>query len=577
MHFTKDHLITLCDKLIAIARKHGLPETLIQNGSALRQEMEKRQLVVPVVGAFSAGKSTLINNCIGANILPMAVTPETSLATELHYAGEERVEAVKKDGSITRYEIAEMDKLKNDAPHYVYARLFLKSPALREIEPLVLVDMPGFDSPLDNHNKAILEYLGRGCYYIVLSSGVEEKTPSASLIRRMREIKALERGVSFFVSKTNMLASQSEIDELVEHYHSALENNLDDDIPVRPLGAASGKEVVNILRAIDTDKLFFSIYRGRLKSLCYELIELLNIRISALKKDGEENLRLIAEMENGIRRIEQKAESLIADIQERYSRLAVNDLVSSVGAALNASTDELVSAGMSGDREKTERLLNDIVRVSLTSAVKTKLGSLIDEIAMDLSQELSGLNTTMESYEDGENYVNAFAQKTQALLNDLQMTDEGDGVEKKETALVGGYTAIMGVLSLISGGVIEIMEAVIIFLPELLSPIIGIVQKKKHENELRMKFQAEIFPAIKQKIRADMPGFLNDAVEKIIIQVRDQYAQRIEQQRQEVGAGIELAKSGAKEIQKQQEILSTALQDVEKMADSLQEEGAGNV
>jgi Txe/YoeB family toxin of Txe-Axe toxin-antitoxin module len=572
MYLTKIQLIGLCDKLITIAREQRLPETFMQNIAGLQQEMEGRQLVVPVVGAFSAGKSTLINNCIGANILPVAVTPETSLATELHYAGEERVEAVKKDGSVTRYTVNEMEKLKNDAPQYVYARLFLKSPALREIEPLVLVDMPGFDSPLDSHNKAILEYLDRGCYYIVLSSGAEEKTLSASLIRRLREIKALERGISFFVSKTNMLASQNEIDELVEHYHSGLKNNLDDDMPVRPLGDVSGGEVVNVLKAIDTDRLFFNIYQRRLKSLCYELVELLNIRISALKKDGEENLRLIAEMENSIHKIEQKAESLVADIQERYSRLAVNDLVSSVGKALDASTDELVSVGMSGDREKTERLLNDIVRVSLTSAIKTKLGSLINEITMDLSSELSGLDSMMGSYDGSINYVDAFAQKAQALLNDLQITDGKDGIGKKETALMGGYTAIMGIVSLISGGVITIMEAVIMFLPELLSPVIEIFKKKKHEKELRTKFQVEIFPAIKQKIRSDMPGFLNDAVEKIIIQVRDQYSQRIKQQRQEIDASIESAKAGAEEKQRQQEILSAALQDAKKIADSLQEE-----
>jgi predicted GTPase len=569
MRFTRNQLIALCDKLAAIAREHGLPETFIQNSSGLGQEMEERQLVVPVVGAFSAGKSTLINNCIGVKVLPVGVTPETSLATELRYAGEERVEAVKKDGSVTRYAVSEMDKLKNDAPRYVYARLFLNSPALKDIAPLVLVDMPGFDSPLDSHNKAILEYLGRGCYYIVLSSGAEEKTLSASLIRRLREIKALERSISFFVSKTNMLASQNEIDELVEHYHSGLENNLDEDIPVRPLGDASGEEVLNILKAIDTDKLFFTMYRGRLKSLCYELVELLNIRINALGKDAEENHRLITEMENSIQKLEQKAESLVAGIQERYSRLAVNDLVSSVGKSLDASTDELVSAGMSGDREKAERLLNDIVRVSLTSAIKTKLGSLIDEISMDLSGELSGLNSIMGSYDGGVNYVDAFVQKSQALLNDLQITDEESGMGKKGTALMGGYTAIMGVLSLISGGVIEIMEAVIMFLPELLSPIIEIFKKKKYEKGLRTKFQTEIFPAIKQKIRSEMPGFLNDAVEKIIIQIRDQYAQRIEQQRQEVDAGIESAKAGAEETLKQQEKLSAVLQDVKNAVDSL--------
>ncbi len=45
----------------------------------------KKQLVIPIVGNFSAGKSTLLNRFLGSSVLPTGITPETSLATELHY------------------------------------------------------------------------------------------------------------------------------------------------------------------------------------------------------------------------------------------------------------------------------------------------------------------------------------------------------------------------------------------------------------------------------------------------------------------------------------------------------------
>ncbi|GAA7008097.1 hypothetical protein ID0154_07670 [Helicobacter pylori] len=44
------------------------------------------------MGNFSAGKSTLLNRFLGKNVLPTAITPETSLATELHYSANERIE-----------------------------------------------------------------------------------------------------------------------------------------------------------------------------------------------------------------------------------------------------------------------------------------------------------------------------------------------------------------------------------------------------------------------------------------------------------------------------------------------------
>ncbi|GAA9170382.1 hypothetical protein BTM356_03690 [Helicobacter pylori] len=61
--------------------------------SILLESIQKQQLVIPVVGNFSAGKSTLLNRFLEKSVLPTAITPETSLATELHYSANERIEA----------------------------------------------------------------------------------------------------------------------------------------------------------------------------------------------------------------------------------------------------------------------------------------------------------------------------------------------------------------------------------------------------------------------------------------------------------------------------------------------------
>nr|WP_244660437.1 dynamin family protein [Helicobacter pylori] len=61
--------------------------------STLLASVQKQQLVIPVVGNFSAGKSTLLNRFLEKSVLPTGITPETSLATELHYSANERIEA----------------------------------------------------------------------------------------------------------------------------------------------------------------------------------------------------------------------------------------------------------------------------------------------------------------------------------------------------------------------------------------------------------------------------------------------------------------------------------------------------
>ncbi len=49
--------------------------------STLLASIQKQQLVIPVVGNFSTGKSTLLNRFLEKSVLPTGITPETSLAT----------------------------------------------------------------------------------------------------------------------------------------------------------------------------------------------------------------------------------------------------------------------------------------------------------------------------------------------------------------------------------------------------------------------------------------------------------------------------------------------------------------
>lgn len=133
------------------------------------QRIENLELLVPVVGEFSSGKSSAINLFLEREILPVGILPKTSLATELKYGKNEYIEAIKEDGAEV-FEIDEIGKIKERAKEFKYLRVYLNNEKLNSIEPFILVDMPGFDSPIELHNKAILNYLAKGVYFIVLMS-----------------------------------------------------------------------------------------------------------------------------------------------------------------------------------------------------------------------------------------------------------------------------------------------------------------------------------------------------------------------------------------------------------------------
>ncbi|GAA7109474.1 hypothetical protein ID0214_07760 [Helicobacter pylori] len=188
----------------------------------LLESVQKQQLVIPVVGNFSTWKSTLLNRFLEKSVLPTAITPETSLATELHYSANERIEVFSNnDEKAESFELNEQsfEVIKENAAKYSYLKVYLNNEALKNSAPLVFVDMPGFDSPISSHTHAILEYLERGVHFVILTS-VEEGSLTKRMVRELKNLLELDKGLSFILSKTN-LRTPSQVEENLSLYSRA--------------------------------------------------------------------------------------------------------------------------------------------------------------------------------------------------------------------------------------------------------------------------------------------------------------------------------------------------------------------
>ena len=80
---TRDRYLESLKKVEESLNGFNYDEKELQN---LILEIKKQELLVPVIGNFSAGKSSLINEFLGEKSLSVAITPETSIATELRYS-----------------------------------------------------------------------------------------------------------------------------------------------------------------------------------------------------------------------------------------------------------------------------------------------------------------------------------------------------------------------------------------------------------------------------------------------------------------------------------------------------------
>ena len=109
-----------------------------------RNKASESQFVkIPLVGVFSAGKSSLLNAFSERpGMLPVDTTPETAVAYELYYAPIETVELYREGKQIESRPLTEIKQL-STKPGDI-AKVYCKSNKIKELEMrgVILVDMP---------------------------------------------------------------------------------------------------------------------------------------------------------------------------------------------------------------------------------------------------------------------------------------------------------------------------------------------------------------------------------------------------------------------------------------------------
>ncbi len=516
-------------------------EQNVRSVEELEQEIRAAELIVPVVGAFSAGKSTLINSFLEQDLLPVNTTPETALATELRYSHEEYISAVKANEETDRYDIRDIREIKGKARQYKYVKGFLDRSQLQGVLPLVLVDMPGFDSPLDLHHQAILTYLARGSHYAVLIS-VEEGTVTQSTLRQLAEFHEFDKGFSVFVSKAN-LRSASEVETIVQNVEERLKDDFDFADSVVSVGKEGGAALGKMLKAIDPEALFDRLWRPRLEGDFYALDASLNTWISSLRRSESENQEAIDQLAEGLRELERKKDQLVQDIRAKYSTNSVRSIVDKVGGDLSAQVDALVNTAISQEgTDAVQQQMGEIVRSSVLRHVKAKLIDLNAEIVKELSDHIESTARTLSSYVGDETGMDRFVNSS--MFGPLATKTLSGAMGK----IINGMRKMRGltVLLAITTNVVAVaVEVVIVFLPEL----IALLQKERAKRKLREDLVGRIIPEVKNRLASELPGYFEEQVRVLINEQAGAIDLHIKSKRDEIVAAEQIKKDAQRDIE----------------------------
>ena len=511
-------------------------------------KIKNAELMVPVVGGFSAGKSTLINHYLEDEILSTSLTPETALATELRYSSKNYIQAIKSDESFDIFELNQSNEIKDNASKYKYLKLYLNNDKLKLIEPLVLVDMPGFDSPLELHNHAILNYLNKGIYFVVLTS-IEDGNLTKSTLRELQNMVEFGKDFSFCLSKSN-LRSENDVRDVEEKINSQLGDYFDFNKKVIPLYQNGGNELEKILIYINSEELFERIFKQDLKYNYLEIESSINTIISTLKVSKEEVTTALIELKNSIKKIISKKESMIEEAQSRYSNNSVDSIIEAVSRELLINQDSLVQMALS-NKEGFSRELNDIVKNTMIYQVKSKLNEASDDIIKDFSIEIRDIGSSLSSFNFGDNWVNTISESTTNLLrnaqNGLNTLIESRKKQNEDNGKV--YKSITATLAITSEVIHPALEIVIVFLPEIIAFFSAKSQEAKMKQEMYNKFSSEIIPSIKTKLRGELPSLFSSQINSIIETISEKFEEQLQQKEIEISKAQEEKQNDIKEIE----------------------------
>lgn len=214
------------EQIISECRKYDFADE-IKELEEIKGRMEIFTVKIMFTGGFSAGKSAAVNIFLGEDVLSENQTPETAIACELVYDTDEYLEAVKGNTS-TRFHVFEADKI--SPAEYDYVIRHINNEKVKSLNGFTIVDMPGFNSGIEAHNKAILRYAGRGNAY-VLAIDCEDGEIKQSLSEFLNEIKNYDNNIAILITKVDK-KDNSAIEKIVDNISSSASDIFFKDIKI---------------------------------------------------------------------------------------------------------------------------------------------------------------------------------------------------------------------------------------------------------------------------------------------------------------------------------------------------------
>ncbi len=228
----KGELLRSIDEMLAEENIRGCP------CKELREKVETNTFNLVVVGQFKRGKTSLINALLGADILPVAVVPLTSISTIITYGNALNIKVFFNEGStlditpesLTDY-VTEKGNPKNirDVSEVI---ITYPSPYLKE--GVRLIDTPGVGSIYEHNTDVAYRYLPKSDAALFLLS-VDQPMSKAEL-DFLGDVKEYSNKIFFLLNKADYF-SEADLKESIEFTREVLKEAMGAEVRIFPVSA----------------------------------------------------------------------------------------------------------------------------------------------------------------------------------------------------------------------------------------------------------------------------------------------------------------------------------------------------
>ena len=375
------------------------------NAIQKRVSQQNANLLIPLVGEFSSGKTTLLNALTDSKKLETATKPTTATIYEIHF-GCNKCEAnvVLSDGQVAHFD--DLGELKNDQLSDAQIVTVFDT-STKVPSSTILVDTPGLSSPVVKHRQVLVDFLPSADAILLVVDINQQVTRSLTDFIDM--IKLSKRPVYIVLTKSDT-KSASEIEAAKQYIADNCK------LPVQQVVVVSAakdnmSELYALLETIQKSKneILAKVDGQRIKDLAQILVNRVDEMLTASSSD--ENLdmeirRLQLDLDKIKRNINRLIDSMASDISKdgsKISRRFEDSMYEKLGALVAGGSANIDNDALSVINNTASLLLseykNNIMGI-LKSKVQSAQGS-DSEIPVEslMSIDLSGVQISGLSYD----------------------------------------------------------------------------------------------------------------------------------------------------------------------------------